>query len=147
MERGGEGWLGFADLWSGQKPWWNWYLTPVVNFGGPEDSVSQIHSPHHHVGVPGIFSDLLSTVQMLKRERESGVWKAMGRYRTNSIPGKTAALVPEFEVKDLSLGRTLWWWWYYRQLLRKSALHRQHFNIEKLGLNTSQLWIISQLFF
>ena len=28
----GEGWLGFQDLWSGQKPWWNWYLTPVVNF-------------------------------------------------------------------------------------------------------------------
>ena len=21
------------DLWYGQKPWWNWYLTPVVNFG------------------------------------------------------------------------------------------------------------------
>ena len=31
---GGEGWLGFPDLWSGKKkPWWNWYLTPVENFG------------------------------------------------------------------------------------------------------------------
>ena len=30
---GGEGWLGFPDLWSDQKPWWDWYLTPVVNFG------------------------------------------------------------------------------------------------------------------
>ena len=30
---GGEGWLGFPDLWSGQKHWWNWYLSPVVNFG------------------------------------------------------------------------------------------------------------------
>ena len=29
----GEGWLGFPYLWSGQKPWWNWYLTLVVNFG------------------------------------------------------------------------------------------------------------------
>ena len=29
----GEGWLGFPDLWSGQKPWRNWYLTPVVKFG------------------------------------------------------------------------------------------------------------------
>ena len=28
-----ERWLGFPDLWSGQKPWWNWYLTLVVNFG------------------------------------------------------------------------------------------------------------------
>ena len=31
--QGGEGWLGFPDIWSGQKPWWNWYLTPEVNFG------------------------------------------------------------------------------------------------------------------
>ena len=30
--------------------------------------VSQIHSPHLHVGAPGIFSDLLRSVQMLKRE-------------------------------------------------------------------------------
>ena len=30
---GGEGWLEFPDLWSGQKPWWNWCLTPVANFG------------------------------------------------------------------------------------------------------------------
>ena len=28
----GEGWLGFPDLWSAQKLWRNWYLTPVVNF-------------------------------------------------------------------------------------------------------------------
>ena len=30
---GSKGWLGFPDLWSRQKPWWNWYLTPMVNFG------------------------------------------------------------------------------------------------------------------
>ena len=30
---GGEDWLGFLDLWSGQKLWWNLCLTPVVNFG------------------------------------------------------------------------------------------------------------------
>ena len=34
----------------------------------PEGTVSQIHSPHLHVGAPGIFSDLLRSVQMLKRE-------------------------------------------------------------------------------
>ena len=28
-----KGWLGFPDLWSGQKPSWNWYLTPVANVG------------------------------------------------------------------------------------------------------------------
>ena len=33
-----------------------------------EGPVSQIHSPHLHVGAPGIFSDLLRSVQMLKRE-------------------------------------------------------------------------------
>ena len=30
---GGEGWLGFPDLWSGKNPWWNWYLTHVANLG------------------------------------------------------------------------------------------------------------------
>ena len=29
----GEGWLVFPDIWSGQKLWWNLYLTPVTNFG------------------------------------------------------------------------------------------------------------------
>ena len=66
----------------------------------PEGPVSQIHSPHLHVVASGIFSDLLRSVQVLKRE-----WGA-GSYRTYSIPGKTAALVPEFAVEDLPLGRT-----------------------------------------
>ena len=34
----------------------------------PEGPVSQIHSPHLLVGAPGIFSDLLRSAQMLKRE-------------------------------------------------------------------------------
>ena len=33
--------------------------------------------------------------------------KATGNYCTYSIPGKTAALVAEFAVKDFPLGRTL----------------------------------------
>ena len=33
----------------------------------PEGPVSHIHSPHLHVGAPGIFSDLLRSVRMLKR--------------------------------------------------------------------------------
>ena len=32
----------------------------------PEGSVSQIHFPHPHVGAPGIFSDLLRSIQMPK---------------------------------------------------------------------------------
>ena len=27
------------------------------------------------------------------------------------IPSNTATLVPEFAVRDLPLGRTLWWWY------------------------------------
>ena len=34
----------------------------------PEIPISQIHSPHLHVGAPGIFSDRLRSVQMLKSE-------------------------------------------------------------------------------
>ena len=34
----------------------------------PEDPVSQIYSPHLQAGAPGIFSDLLRSVQMLKSD-------------------------------------------------------------------------------
>ena len=60
--------LRFPDLSSVQKPWWNWYLTPVVHFG----QVRRAHSYHIHVGVTGIFSDLLMFVQILKREWGAG---------------------------------------------------------------------------
>ena len=33
----------------------------------PEGPVSQIHSPDLHVGASGIFSDLLRSVEMIKR--------------------------------------------------------------------------------
>ena len=39
----------------------------LMNFGGPEGPVSQIHS-HLLIGAPETFSDLLRFVQMLKRE-------------------------------------------------------------------------------
>ena len=49
-------------------------------------------------------SDLLRSVQMLKRE-----WGAEsnGKLLHLFIPGKTTALVPGFAVKDLPLDRTL----------------------------------------
>ena len=63
---------------------------------------SQIHS-YLHIGAPGIFSELLRSVQMLKRE-----WGAesKGKLPHLSIPSKTADCIPEFAVKDLSLSRT-----------------------------------------
>ena len=33
-----------------------------------EGPISQIHSPHLHIGAPGIFSDFLRSIQMLKRK-------------------------------------------------------------------------------
>ena len=90
-----------------------------------EGPVSQVHSPHLYDGAPGIFSDLLRSIQMLKRE-----WSAesngklpnlfnlsktatlVPEFAVQDLPfGRAADLVPEFEVKDLSLGRTLWWWY------------------------------------
>ena len=48
------------------------YINPCGEFRwSPEGTVSQIHSPHLFVGAPGILSDLLRFVQMLKRE-----WRA-----------------------------------------------------------------------
>ena len=60
--------------------------------------VSQIHTSHFHVGTCGIFSYLLRSVQMLKRE-----WGAEsnGKLPHLFIPSESATLVPEFAVNDL----------------------------------------------
>ena len=63
-----------------------------------EGPVSQIHSPHLLVCVPGIFSHLLRSVQMLKREWGT---ERNGKLPHLLIPSKTAALVPKFAVEDL----------------------------------------------
>ena len=65
--------------------------------------VSQIHSPHLHAGAPGIFSELLRSVQMLK-----GEWGAEnnGNLPHLFLASKTATLPPEFALEDLPLGRT-----------------------------------------
>ena len=68
-----------------------------------EGPVSQIRSPHLLVGAPGIFSDLLMSVQMLKRELGA---ESNGKLPHLFIPSKTATLVPTFAEKDLPSGRT-----------------------------------------
>ena len=87
-----------------------------------EGPVSQIHPPHLLVGSPRIFSDLLKSVLMLKREcgaesngklphvfifrKTTGpefAWKTW--FRQNSSLGSCAC------SEDLTLGRTVWWWW------------------------------------
>ena len=56
-----------------------------------------------YVGAPVIFSDLLRSVQMLKRE-----WGAEsnGKLPHLFIPSKTSTIVPEFAVEDLPMVRT-----------------------------------------
>ena len=60
------------------------------------------YTPHPHAGAPGIFSDLLRSVQMLKRE-----WGVESNEKLLHlfIPSKTATLVPDFAAEDLLLGR------------------------------------------
>ena len=69
-------------MWGAKSDWDFWNSDIVKNLmelifnicdefrWNPEGSVSQIHSPHLHVGAAGIFSNLLRSVLMLKRERE-----------------------------------------------------------------------------
>ena len=97
----------FPDLWIWSRNPMGLIFNPCGEFRwSPDGPVSQIHSPHLQVGAPGIFSDLLGSVQILKRE-----WAAEnnGKLPYLFIPSKTATLVPEFTARDLLLGRTRWW--------------------------------------
>ena len=76
----------------------------------PAGQLSQIHSPHLNVAAPGIFSDLLRSVQMPEREWDA---ESNGKLPHLFNPSKTATLVPAFAVKDLPLARILWWWWWW----------------------------------
>ena len=64
----------------------------------PEGPLSQLHSPHLLAGAPGIFSDLLRSLGMLKRE-----WGAEsnGKLPHLSMLSTTAAWGPEFAVENL----------------------------------------------
>ena len=118
--------IGISGHWSGQKPWWNWYLTPAVNFGEVRRAqLAKSTLLSSSLVPPGIFSDLLRFVLMIKRE---WVQKARGRCRTFkslvklqpwflSLQWKTC-LWAELQPWCLSLKwRTCpwaehWWWWY-----------------------------------
>ena len=90
---------------SGSLIWWKTLMELIFNpcskfWWSLEDPVSQIRCPH--IGAPVIFLDLLRSVQMLKRE-----WGAEsnGKLPHLFVPSKTAALGPEFALKDLPLRR------------------------------------------
>ena len=98
--------MGFSDLWSGQKPWWNRYLTPVVNFW--ELRWAQLAKSSLLTSTlrwcPWDIYRPLKFVLMLKRE-----WGAEnnGKLPHLSIPSKTAAWVPVFAMKTC-LWSELW---------------------------------------
>ena len=101
--------LGFSDLWSGQKPWWNCCVNPCREFRwSPEDPVNQILSPHLHVGATGIFFRF-SKVCSDTKERDWGA-ESNGKLSNLFIPSKTATLVPDFAVEDVhSICRQEYW--------------------------------------
>ena len=98
----------------------------------PEGPVSQIHSPQLHIGAPGIFSDLLRFVQMLKRE-----WGTESNRKLLQlfIPSKIATWFLSLqwktclwaELKPWSLlwfGQKPWWNWYLTPVVNFGEVQR-----------------------
>ena len=77
----------------GAKGDWDFQISDLVKL--IFNLFSQIHSPHFHFRSPGFFSDLLRSVQMLKRK-----WGAESNEKLPHlfILSETATLVPEFAV-------------------------------------------------
>ena len=74
--------LWLKDVLSGQKPWWNWYLTPVVNFVEVRRAQLAKSTLLTSSLVPlGSFQTFKS---LFRCQRESGARKATGSYRTYS---------------------------------------------------------------
>ena len=99
----------FPDLWSGQKPWWNWYVTPVVNFSEVRRAQLAKSTLLTSTLVP---RDLFRSFKVCSDAKERVGYGKQREATHLFIPGKTAALDPTLAVKDLSLGRTRWWWWW-----------------------------------
>ena len=79
---GGEGWLGFPDLRSGQKPWCNWYLTPVVNLGEVRRAQLAKFTLLYTLvplGTFKVFSDAKQRVGCGKQRDYLGSWVYSGR--------------------------------------------------------------------
>ena len=119
----GEGWLGFLDLWSGQKPWWNWYLNPVVNFGEVRRAQlaksSLLTLKLVSLGSYQIFKVCSDAEERVGCRKQWEAITPIHRYISKTaawilefvledLPlSRTTNLVPEFVVKDLPLGRII----------------------------------------
>ena len=128
-------WLGFPDHWSGQKPWWNRYLTLWWISEVQRAQLAKFTLLTSTVVPLGSFSDLLRSVQMLNKEWStesnrklphlfipSKTATLVPEFAVENLPlGRTATLVSEFAVKILPLGRTLWWLLYHHSVLPKGC--------------------------
>ena len=95
----GEAWLGFPDIWSGQRPQWNWYLSHVVNFSKVQRAQLAKSTLLTSTLVPlGSFRSFKICSDAKERV---GLQNATGSYHTYSVPGKAAALVSEYAVENL----------------------------------------------
>ena len=123
MRGKGDGISGSLILW---KTWWNWYLTPVVNFG--EFRRIQLAKSTHSLPRRGPWN-LFRSFKVCSDAKERVTWKSKWKLPHLFISSKTATLVPAFAVedqpigrtatlvpalamKDLPLGRTPRWWWF-----------------------------------
>ena len=106
----------YANCIEGEKADWDFWICDLVKNpdgtdiqscdefrSSPEGPVSQIHSPHLEDGAPGIFSDLLRSVQMLKRERA----ECRKQWETTALIQSLVKLQPWF--------LSLWWKTYLQQ--------------------------------
>ena len=145
------------------NPWWNYSLgyrvcdgRTVIAISGSliwsktlmelwwisvksEDPVSQICSPHLFAGAPGMFSDLLRSVQMLKREWDAGSNRKLPYL---FIISKIATLVPEFAVEDLPLIELQPWFLHLQQRTCPWTEH-SHDDDECIGRNYTILKLCS----
>ena len=85
---------GISGSLTGQKLWWNRYLTPVVNFG--------------EVPRAQLAKSTLLTFSLMPLFIPIKTATSVAEFAMEDLPlGRIPALVPEFAVKDLPLGRTL----------------------------------------
>ena len=113
----GEMRLGFPDLWSGHKPWWNCYLTPVVNFGEAQLAKSTLLTS---TLVPLEF---FRSFKVRSEAKERVGCGKQGWATSLSIPSKTAAWFLSLQWRTCPWAETLWWYIYIERERERERLY------------------------
>ena len=139
---------------SGSLIWSKTLMELIFNSCGefrwsPSGPVSQIHSPRLLIDAPGIFSDLLRFVQMLKREWGA---KSKGSCRTYSSLIKLQPRFLGLQWKTC-LWAEHWWWCIYKYKYCMNCIYtvviildifNYIFIISKIRANTAKLMLYSE---